>query len=193
MAQATRPLTSREERVVIAVDRAIYHLARRWLWLFDGVSAILVALPVLAPYLAAHSHGGIATWIYRAFHLVCDQRPDRSFYLFGQKLAYCERCTAIYGGLLLLGLIFALLRRHLRPASLRTAICLSIPMAVDGFTQLFGWRESNWELRVVTGALFAVALAWLVLPRLEEGFQEIAETQRRRFGRLALQGRARPL
>lgn len=193
MAQATRPISSRDEPVIIAVDRAIYHLARRWLWLFNGVSGILVVLPVLAPYLAAHGHGEAASWIYRAFHLVCNQRPDRSFYLFGQKLAYCERCTAIYGGLLLLGLIFALLHRRLHPASLRTAIYLSIPMAIDGFTQLFGWRESNWGLRVATGALFAVALAWLVLPRLEEGFQEIAETQRQRFERLALQGRTRPL
>src|ERR1700682_2051648 len=43
-------------------------------------------------------------------------------------------------------------------------------MAIDGFTQLFGWRESTWELRVVTGLLFGLASGWLVLPRLDAAF-----------------------
>ena len=43
-------------------------------------------------------------------------------------------------------------------------------LALDGFTQLFGWRESSWELRVATGLLFGLASAWLVLPRLDSSF-----------------------
>jgi uncharacterized membrane protein len=40
-------------------------------------------------------------------------------------------------------------------------------MALDGFTQLFGWRESTWELRVITGLLFGFASGWLVYPRFD--------------------------
>jgi predicted MFS family arabinose efflux permease len=66
-------------------------------------------------------------------------------------------------------------------------------MALDGFTQLFGWRESTWELRVVTGSLFALAVAWFVFPRLQRGFGEIQQTVEQRFERLVREGRAAPL
>ena len=42
---------------------------------------------------------------------------------------------------------------------------LVAPMAVDGLTQLGGWRESIWELRLATGVLFGLASAWLLYPR----------------------------
>lgn len=189
----THTLSSRQERLIIGVDRAIYHIARHWLWLLNGVGILFAGLPLLAPFLVSTGHNTTALWIYRLFGLVCHQRPDRSFVVFGNQMAYCERDTAIYSGLLLLGLVFGLLRRRVRPLSLRYAMVLSAPMALDGFTQLFGLRESNWELRVVTGGLFAIAVAWLVYPRLEIGFIEIQETLRNRFHRLAQEGRARPL
>ena len=40
-------------------------------------------------------------------------------------------------------------------------------MAMDGFTQLFGWRESSAELRTLTGALFGAASVWLIYPRID--------------------------
>jgi len=44
----------------------------------------------------------------------------------------------------------ALLARGLSPA--QTGVVLGLlPIALDGFTQLFGWRESTNELRVITG------------------------------------------
>ena len=87
----------------------------------------------------------------------------------GWKMAFCERDLAIYVGLLAVGLLYAR-RRHMRPASFGLYAVLILPMALDGFTQLFGWRESTWELRVGTGLLFGLASAWLVLPRLDASF-----------------------
>jgi uncharacterized membrane protein len=49
-------------------------------------------------------------------------------------------------------------------------------MAIDGFTQLFGLRSSNWQLRTLTGVLFGVGSAWLALPYLEEAFQDIRQS-----------------
>jgi len=37
---------------------------------------------------------------------------------------------------------------------------LILPMAWDGTTQLFGWRESTWALRVITGTLFGGGTVW---------------------------------
>jgi uncharacterized membrane protein len=94
----------------------------------------------------------------------------------GWKMAFCERDLAIYVGLLLVGLVFAR-QRDLRPASFGLYLVLVLPMAVDGFTQLFGWRESTWQLRVVTGLLFGLASAWLVLPRLDASFGLLPSTR----------------
>ncbi|MBV9580520.1 MAG: DUF2085 domain-containing protein [Chloroflexi bacterium] len=82
-------------------------------------------------------------------------------------MAFCERDLAIYLALLAVGLYYAR-RRDMRPASFLVYGILILPMALDGFTQLFGWRESTWQLRVVTGLLFGLASGWLVLPRLDD-------------------------
>jgi uncharacterized membrane protein len=42
-----------------------------------------------------------------------------------------------------------------------------MPMAVDGFTQLFGLRESTWQLRTLTGGLFGLACVWFGFPLLD--------------------------
>jgi uncharacterized membrane protein len=84
----------------------------------------------------------------------------------GWKMAFCERDLAIYLGLLGVGLLYAR-RRGMQPPGFLLYGVLILPMALDGFTQLFGWRESTWELRTLTGLLFGMASAWLVLPRLE--------------------------
>ena len=41
------------------------------------------------------------------------------------------------------------------------AIALIIPCGVDGFTQLWGWRESNNNLRFITGLMAGVGLMML--------------------------------
>ncbi|HVB64211.1 MAG TPA: DUF2085 domain-containing protein [Nitrolancea sp.] len=193
MGSSAKPVSASEERIIIAVDRAIYHVARHWVWLLNIVGALFVGLPTLAPVLDASGHKTLAEFIYRPFSLICHQVPDRSFHIFGYKMAYCERCFAIYAGTLVLGLIFGMSKRKLRPATLLECALISVPMAIDGFTQLFGWRQSTWELRVVTGSIFAFGVAWLMLPRLERGFQEIQRTVDERFERLVREGRAAPL
>jgi uncharacterized RDD family membrane protein YckC len=70
-------------------------------------------------------------------------------------------------------MVYAVVRRWLRPLSWRGAFLLSMPMAIDGLTQLVGLRESTWQLRVLTGVSFALATVWFVYPRLESGFAEV--------------------
>jgi uncharacterized membrane protein len=85
---------------------------------------------------------------------------------YGWKLAFCERDLAIYLSLLVFGVWYAR-RRGIAELSWQGYCLLALPMALDGFTQLFGWRESTWELRVATGALFGAASSWLLFPRFD--------------------------
>jgi uncharacterized membrane protein len=99
---------------------------------------------------------------------------SRSYFLFGHQMAYCERNTAIYAAMAIGGLAYALLRRRgLVSLPVVWYVVLILPMAIDGFSQLFELRESTWLLRGLTGGLFGAATIWLTFPRLDESFDEI--------------------
>ena len=171
---------------------------RHWLLAVNGTLAVFLVCAVAAPFFAAMGWSALAEPLYAVYHFTCHQWAFRSFFVFGPqplavysqqqladlgtdpytfignaslgwKMAFCERDLAIYVGLLAVGLLYAR-RRDVEPAGFLLYAVLILPMAVDGFTQLFGWRESTWELRVVTGLLFGLASAWLVLPRLDASF-----------------------
>jgi uncharacterized membrane protein len=94
----------------------------------------------------------------------------------GYKVAICERDIAIYGAVFVAGLIYALLRRRVRQLPLWLYLLLLIPIAVDGLTQLVGLRESTWELRTLTGALFGAASVWFAYPYVDDAMQEVLNT-----------------
>lgn len=91
----------------------------------------------------------------------------------GWKVAFCERDVAIYAGVLAAGLVYAQVRRRMRPLSFKVFVLFALPMAIDGGTQLFGWRESSWWLRSLTGALFAVGCVWLAYPYVDEAMDDV--------------------
>jgi uncharacterized membrane protein len=101
----------------------------------------------------------------------------------GYKVALCERDVAIYVGILLFGLLFALLRkkREIKPLHWIIWILIAIiPIGVDGFSQLISqpplnlipFRESTHALRVITGLLFGFFTAWFGYPYIEESMVE---------------------
>jgi len=176
------------------------HLIRaHWLGVANLVVGTFVGLPFVAPVLLASGFVEPASAIYAAYSLVCHQWAFRSYFLFGAqatypfgdlaqmvgpdrayaflgsqelgyKVAFCERDVAIYLAVLLAGLAYGLLRGRFGPLGLGAYGLLILPMAVDGFTQLFGLRESSIELRTLTGGLFGLASVWLVYPRVDAAF-----------------------
>jgi uncharacterized membrane protein len=100
---------------------------------------------------------------------------------FGYKVALCQRDVAIYGAILVSGLLFGILRKRLKPLPiLAWAIFGILPLAIDGGSQLLGFvplidfpiRESTPFLRTITGALFGVMNVWLAYPYVEETMEE---------------------
>ena len=171
-------------------------LAAYWLLVANVVVTIFVGLPFTAPALLAVGHADAANVIYTAYRSVCHQWAFRSYFVFGPqwtyaldelgevvgpesvfsflggpdlgyKVAFCERDVAIYLAVLAAGLAYAALGPRLPPLGLGAYTALITPMALDGFSQLFGWRESTPELRTLTGALFGLASVWLVYPRID--------------------------
>ena len=99
---------------------------------------------------------------------VCHQLPERSFHIHGRPLPLCARCTGYWSALVAGILVNTLLQIHsyLPRAQLFWVVVLfTIPMGLDGVTQLFGWRESNNPLRFLTGVLsgfWCGVAAWVI-------------------------------
>lgn len=110
----------------------------------------------------------VAKQLFFALHSICAQVPSHSFYLLGHQLGLCECNLAIYTSMFLGGLVFVLSNKRLPGLPWWLWLLLILPMAWDGTTQLFGWRESTWELRVLTGTLFGGSTIWFVFPLIQK-------------------------
>ncbi len=80
--------------------------------------------------------------------------------VMGWKVAWSDRMVAMYGMIFLAGLIFALVRKRLRPLRVRAFVLLIMPLALDGGTHALsdlvggigaGFRETNAWLAFLTG------------------------------------------
>jgi uncharacterized membrane protein len=102
----------------------------------------------------------------------------------GYKVALCQRDMAIYGSILLFGLIFVATGRIIRGLPWYIWILLAlVPIGLDGVGQLVSqppfnlipYRESTPFLRTFTGFLFGFTTAWFAYPMVEE---TMADTRR---------------
>jgi uncharacterized membrane protein len=137
-----QPVTGRTRDLVIFADKAIFRLAKHWLFLANLFWGLYVGLPLLAPVLMNAGYTTPATIIYTIYRPACHQRPERSYFIggpqvvytpqqleaagvktglfsreignetVGWKVAFCERDVAIYGSIFLAGLIYGLVRRR---------------------------------------------------------------------------------
>lgn len=218
----------REGHVKISVtwtkgDGISLWLSKHYLAIFNIMVFIYVGIPFLAPVLMKVGASAPAEGIYRVYSFVCHQFAFRSWFLFGDQIAYpreaaemnrlmsyeeatgldsndllgarefigtpqlgykvalCERDVAIYGGILVFGIIFALSKRRLKSIHWLIWILLGIlPIALDGFSQLVSqpplslipYRESTPLLRSLTGFLFGFLTAWFGYPYVEESMSE---------------------
>lgn len=110
----------------------------------------------------------------------------------GYKVALCERDIALYGSILLFGLLYAISGRRIPQLPWYLWVLFGLlPVAFDGLSQLFSqpplsflpYRESTPFLRVLTGFLFGFTTAWFGYPAIEQSMhdtQEMMETKLRK-------------
>ncbi|HSH03770.1 MAG TPA: DUF2085 domain-containing protein [Anaerolineae bacterium] len=127
----------------------------------------------------------------------------------GYKMALCERDIAIYGFILIAGLLYGLIRRFRPVPRIHFLVFVFIgvgPIALDGFSQLFAYyatpingadphpiqttlatlfplRESTPFLRTFTGALFGFMLTWYAYPYIGEAMDENEQELNRKLQR----------
>lgn len=117
----------------------------------------------------------------------------------GFKVAFCQRDVAIYGAMLVVGMIYGipLVRARLKPLHWVGWILLGlVPIGLDGFSQLLSQpplstliplfsilpqRESDPFLRTLTGSLFGLANVWLAYPYVQESMRDARQELERRL------------
>ena len=124
-----------------------HQFANRSFFLF-GPKA-MYAYTDLLPYVAdANTYGGLRAFIGNAG--------------LGYKVAWSDRMVSLYGGLLLGGLVFGVLRRRFKPRKPLRLLLMLVPMALDGATHVIsdwsgvgqGFRYTNAWLATLTGHVF---------------------------------------
>ncbi|HEX3272333.1 MAG TPA: DUF2085 domain-containing protein [Ktedonobacterales bacterium] len=144
-----------------------------WLTIVNSLLGALLGVALLAPLGYAFGLTGLSDGVFHAYRFICGQTPSHSFYIAGYQVCLCTRCMAIYGSMLIAGLTLALFRSaQLRPLNWKFWLLAMVPMALDGGTQLVGWRESNVFLRLLTGAIFGLGTAWFLFPQIEDAARD---------------------
>ncbi|MBV8822967.1 MAG: DUF2085 domain-containing protein [Ktedonobacteraceae bacterium] len=158
------------------MQRAMYLVGRclldQWAHMITIVLGLLVLSAVAIPFLSFFGLDVIAKPLFFSMHYLCAQIPSHSYFILGHQLGLCARNLAIYSSMFIGALIFSLSKKRLPALPWWLWLLLSLPMAWDGTTQLFGLRESTWALRTITGVLFGLGSIWFVLPLIQKTLLE---------------------
>jgi uncharacterized membrane protein len=147
-----------------------------WAWAITSVLGIVMLLACSVPFLEYFGLDNIAKPIFYALHMICAQIPAHSFYFLGHQFGMCARNISIYGSMFATSLAFSMTKKRLPGIPWPVWLILILPMSYDGLTQMFGLRESTWELRVLTGTLFGMASVWFALPLIQKTLTEAVPT-----------------
>ncbi len=211
-------------RMMNTMNRLVAGFQRHWLAVLVGILFAYSLIPFLAPALMHVGLSDLAQVIYQPYKLMCHTYGFRSFFLFGDQLAYtrpqfeqlsgidtsgfagllesrafqgnaemgfkvalCQRDVAIYLSMAIGGVVYALTRRRAKPLPFLLLLLIGVvPIGLDGFSQLLSqppffllaYRESDWQLRALTGALFGLSLAWFIFPLIQSSLLPQPPAQR---------------
>lgn len=147
-------------------------LMDQWASIITLLLGLLVFTAITIPFLSYFGLDAIAKPLFFTLHYVCAQIPSHSFYIFGHQLGLCARNFSIYTSMFITSLVFVLSKKRMPGIPWWIWVLMMLPMAWDGITQMFGLRESDWILRLITGTLFGVGNIWFALPLMHKTLQE---------------------
>ena len=93
--------------------------------------------------------------------VLCHRRPDRTLKFKGRYFPVCARCTGIYIGILFLLFSSLFIEYTYSFRLLLIAGVMMFPTAIDGTTQLLGFRESTNFIRSFTGFFAGIGYAMI--------------------------------
>ncbi len=170
--QQDQRVNGKMRQVKAAWQRVGLFLYNHWATLIMCILGLVVFSAFSIPVLAYFGFDHLSKQMYNAMHYICGQIPSHSPYICGHQCGLCFRCTAIYSTLFLTSAVFVFAKKRIQGISWWMLGLLTLPMAWDGITQLFGLRESTSALRLITGALFGLGCALFTFPLVQKTLLE---------------------
>lgn len=170
--QQNQRANGKMRQVKVAWQRTGLFFYNHWATLIMCILGLVVFSAFSIPVLAYFGFDHLSKLMYNAMHYICGQIPSHSPYICGHQCGLCFRCTAIYSTLFITNAAFVFAKKRLQGISWWMLGLLTLPMAWDGITQLFGLRESTTALRLITGALFGLGCALFTLPLVQKTLLE---------------------
>ena len=127
-----------------------------WSW-WSLVPVALTAAVLAVPYCSTHGPVALGFVLQRGFSLVCHQRPERSFWIFGAPVPICARCLGIY-----MGAASGLLMRTSRSIAMRLLIAAVLINVLDAVTEVVGVHGNWMAVRFGLGLALGTAGALLI-------------------------------
>jgi len=119
-------------------------------------------------------------FIYNSGDRLCHQIAERSFFINGNQMPFCARCTAIWLGIAI-GLGFMVFYKIQLDEKFLFAIIIGlVPIGIDGVGQLFGFWESTNIIRLITG-LLAGGVCGVTIGVIIDETKEIFSTNKLKF------------
>jgi uncharacterized membrane protein len=87
---------------------------------------------------------------------LCHQKTERSFFINGNQMPFCARCTAIWVGLVIGLSIILFYKIELNERFMLFIFISLFPIGIDGIGQLFGLWESSNLSRTLTGLFLGI-------------------------------------
>ena len=147
------------------------------------IAAVLwAALLPLAACIASHAHAAasaanfLAVAVYGIGSVICHQRPERSFFLWGAQLPVCARCIGLYAGAAMAALALLAFRR--RPGAVVGHAAMGLltlaaapTVATLAFEWLSGVMPGHW-VRAVSGVPLGAAVEWVLVSSAAGRYRE---------------------
>ena len=125
---------------------------------------------VMVPFLLAHETGGGAVTVASTGTLlvgsvICHQRPDRSFRLWGVQMPVCARCSGLYLGAVV-GALLAGVRSHgiaqtASPVLRMIVLAAAVPTGMTWLGEAVGWLPFAGGVRAVAAVPLGAAVTWV--------------------------------
>lgn len=98
----------------------------------------------------------------RILDLICHRKPERSFFIRGHQFPVCSRCTGCYISIACYIIYTYYFYVNYNIILIILAILLTLPMIIDGTTQILTKRSSNNTVRFITGLMGGLGLSILI-------------------------------